>query len=80
MTSLNACFVSPDEARPQLWLPRRRSLLLWTPGRIVLAHTLPTTLPAKANHQHPAPKSWSLSHAAADIGSVLANTARPCSR
>lgn len=52
MTALTPCFVSPDEARPQLWLPRRRSLLLRTPGRILLAHTLPTALPAKAGHQH----------------------------
>lgn len=62
MSSLTSCFVSPDETRPQLWLPRRRSLLLRTPGRIVLAHALPTTLPAKTGHQHPAPRRRPLAH------------------
>ena len=62
MNSLTACPVGPDEARPQLWLPRRRSLLLRMPGRIVLAHTLPTALPAKSDHQHPAPRRRPLAH------------------
>lgn len=56
MSSLTPWLVSPAEPRPQLWLPRRRSLLLRTPGRIVLAHTMPTTLPAMADHQHQAPR------------------------
>jgi ATP/maltotriose-dependent transcriptional regulator MalT len=55
MTSLTPGFAGPDEARPRLWLPRRRSLLLRTPGHIVFARTLPTTLPAKSDQQQRAP-------------------------
>lgn len=62
MTALTPCFVSPDEARLQLWLPRRRSLLLRTPGRIVLAQRLPTTPPAKTHYQHPARRRRPLAH------------------
>lgn len=62
MTSLTPGFFSPAEARPQLWLPRRRPLLLRTPGPIVLAHTLPTTTPSKTGHQDPAPRRRPLAH------------------
>lgn len=62
MTFLLPGFVSPDEGRPQLWLPRRRSLLLRTPGRIVFARTLPTTPPAKTDHLQPALRRRPLAH------------------
>lgn len=62
MTSLTAYFVSPEVARLQLWLPRRCSLLLRTPGRIVLAHTLPTPLLAKTDHQYGAPRHRPFAH------------------
>jgi DNA-binding CsgD family transcriptional regulator len=62
MTSLTACVVSPDEARPQLWLPRHRALLLRTPGSIVIAHTLPTPPPARADHPHSTPRHRPLAH------------------
>lgn len=46
MASLTARLAGSSETELQLWLPRPRTLLLRTPGRLVLAYALPDTLPA----------------------------------
>lgn len=62
MASLTSRFAGADETEPQLWLPRRRSLLLRAPGRIVLAHALPHPAPAHTGRQSPAPQRRPLAH------------------